>query len=140
MAPCAAVWSFDNRSAMLRVVGMPGSSDTRIENRLPEPLAKPCLALAAQIAAGLDGLQRKLDPGAATTAPCAHSTTSQRRAALPTSLQAALTALAADTVMQTMLGPSTALVHAAVRRQELARHAAAEDPVGWEAAARFGRF
>ncbi|MDQ2780885.1 MAG: glutamine synthetase family protein [Pseudomonadota bacterium] len=141
MAPCAPVWGFDNRGAMLRVVGAPGSSATRIENRLPEPLANPYLALAAQIAAGLDGLQHGLDPGPATTAPyAANAAAESGRAKLPASLPEALAALAADAVMQKMLGPSMAVVHAAVRRQELARQAAADDPEAWEAAERFGRF
>ena len=141
MAPCAAVWGFDNRGAMLRVVGAPGSSATRIENRLPEPLANPYLALAAQIAAGLDGLQRRLDPGPATDAPYANAATSEDQCqALPTSLHDALAALSADSVLQAMLGPSMARVHEAVRQQELARQAAADDPAAWEAAERFGRF
>jgi hypothetical protein len=43
---------------MLRVVGAAGDTATRIENRLGEPLANPYLAIAAQVFAGLDGLQR----------------------------------------------------------------------------------
>ena len=145
MAPRAAVWGFDNRGAMLRVLGSPGGAATRIENRLAEPLANPYLALAAQAAAGLDGLQRRLDPGPATTAPYAAAAAPDAgcgslSAPLPSSLRDALAALSADPVMQAMLGPSMALVHNAVRQQELARQAAADDPAAWEAAERFGRF
>ncbi|MEO6661911.1 MAG: glutamine synthetase, partial [Rubrivivax sp.] len=146
MAPCAPVWGFDNRGAMLRVLGTPGSAATRIENRLPEPMANPYLALAAQIAAGLDGLQRCLEPGPPTDDPYAAMvqtpTTGSAAAAprLPASLSDALTALTADKVLQAMLGPSMAAVYDAVRRQELARHAAAPDAAAWEAREYFGRF
>lgn len=147
MAPCAPVWGFDNRGAMLRVLGSCGSAATRIENRLPEPMANPYLALAAQIAAGLDGLQRRLDPGAEVAdpyAPVAMPTRSGEGTAaaarLPASLGDAVTALAADTVLQRMLGPSMSVVYDAVRRQELARHAAAPDAAEWEAREYFGRF
>lgn len=132
---------------MLRVLGSCGSAATRIENRLPEPMANPYLALAAQIAAGLDGLQRRLDPGAEVAdpyAPVAMPTRSGEGTAaaarLPASLGDAVTALAADTVLQRMLGPSMSVVYDAVRRQELARHAAAPDAAEWEAREYFGRF
>ncbi len=137
MAPQAALWGFDNRGAMLRVVGTAGHSATRIENRVAEPMANPYLALAAQVWAGLDGLQRQLDPGPATTTPYAVPDASQR---LPASLGEALDALAADAVLQAGLGPELTWVFNAVKRQELQRFAAAEDPADWLRREYFGRF
>jgi glutamine synthetase len=151
MAPQLAVWGVDNRGALLRVVGGPGDAATRIENRIAEPMANPYLALAAQVWAGLDGLQRRLDPGPACEAPYAHGglmvhdqahdqTHDQAQPALPTSLQAALDALQADDVLQHGLGADLAHVLQCVRRQELASHAAAQDPADWLARATFARY
>lgn len=137
MAPRAAHWGRDNRGAMLRVVGGPGDAGTRIENRLGEPLANPYLCLAAQVLAGLDGLQRRLLPPAATVAPYA---VTGGAAALPTHLGAALDALAADPVLRLGLGEPLVQLLDTVKRQELARRAAAPDPLQWDRQETFTRF
>ncbi len=135
MAPQAVVWGRDNRGAMLRVIGTAADPATRIENRIGEPMANPYLAIAAQVWAGLDGLQRRLQPGPATETPYAGSA-----ARLPASLREALDALAGDAVLQRGLGPVMGLVVDTVKRQEWARHAAAEDPAQWERREYFGRY
>ncbi len=135
MAPTAAHWGFDNRGAMLRVIGAPGDAATRIENRLGEPLANPYLCLAAQVYAGLDGLERRLEPGPAVIAPYA-----AQPAPLPATPAAALDALAADAVLGAGLGAPMLRVHEAVRRAEIARRAAAADPQAWDRRELFGRF
>nr|MBP6765541.1 glutamine synthetase [Rubrivivax sp.] len=135
MAPQSAVWGRDNRGAMLRVVGQLGDPATRIENRLGEPLANPYLAIAAQVFAGLDGLQRALQPVPATEDPYAPD-----QPALPVSLADALQALAADAVLQQGLGPAMARVFHAIKRQEIARQAQALDPAQWERREYFSRY
>jgi len=135
MAPQAALWGRDNRGAMLRVVGAPGDAATRIENRLGEPMANPYLAMAAQVWAGLDGVARRLEPGPATESPYAATA-----ALLPASLAEALDSLAADSVLQQGLGEPMARVFHAIKRQELARHAQADDAAVWERREYFGRF
>ena len=135
MAPQAVLWGRDNRGAMLRVLGAPGDGATRIENRLGEPMANPYLMIAAQVLAGLDGLQRQLQPGPATSSPYGPQTQP-----LPASLSHALDALAADPVLQAGLGPVMANVYERIKRQEVARHAAAEDRSQWERREYFGRF
>ncbi|MBX3637820.1 MAG: glutamine synthetase [Rubrivivax sp.] len=127
MAPQAAVWGRDNRGALLRVIGGPGDAATRIENRAGEPAANPYLYIAAQVWSGLDGLRHRLEPGPATGSPYAEGAPP-----LPGTLTEALDALAADDVLMQGLGPEMATVLTAVRRNELARHAAAEDPAAWE--------
>ena len=59
-APTRLAWGEDNRTCGLRVVGE--GSSLRVENRLPGADANPYLAFAATIAAGLHGLERKIDP------------------------------------------------------------------------------
>jgi glutamine synthetase len=85
LAPDRATWCFDHRGVMVRVLGSPGDPATRLENRVGEPSANPYLFIASQIAAGLDGIDRKLDPGAPDDEPYAAN-----RPMLPTSLTAAL--------------------------------------------------
>lgn len=59
-APTRLVWGIDNRTCGLRVVGEENS--LRIENRLPGADANPYLAFAATMAAGLYGLEEKIEP------------------------------------------------------------------------------
>lgn len=135
MAPQSALWGRDNRGAMLRVLGEAGDPATRIENRLGEPMANPYLYMAAQVFAGLDGLARGLVPPSATETPYAEAPVM-----LPTSLAEALDALGANGVMQQGLGAPLARVIETVKRQELARHAAAEDREDWLRREYFGRY
>ena len=88
LAPDRAGWGYDHRGAMLRVLGAPGDPASRIENRSGEPSANPYLFIASQIAAGLDGIDSKLDPGPRDDEPYAAD-----RPLLPKSLPAALDAL-----------------------------------------------
>lgn len=64
-APVYAAWSRGNRSAVLRVpVNEKNSGKSkRIEFRAPDPSANPYLAFSATVAAGLDGINKKIDPG-----------------------------------------------------------------------------
>jgi glutamine synthetase len=60
-APVNVAWSHQNRSPMIRVPARRGKG-TRLELRTPDPSANPYLALAIQLAAGLDGVRRKQPP------------------------------------------------------------------------------
>ncbi|MDJ0629956.1 MAG: glutamine synthetase family protein [Rhodobacter sp.] len=59
-APTKAIWSRDNRTAGYRMVGE-GTRAIRIENRVGGADLNPYLAFAAQIAAGLAGIEAKLE-------------------------------------------------------------------------------
>ena len=54
-------WSMRNRSPMIRIPDRRGAG-TRVELRIPDPSANPYLALAVQLAAGLDGVTTQADP------------------------------------------------------------------------------
>jgi len=69
LAPDRAIWGRDNRGVMIRVLGGPDDPATRLENRIGEPAANPYLYMASQILAGLDGIDRGLDPGPSADAP-----------------------------------------------------------------------
>jgi glutamine synthetase len=59
-APTRIAWALDNRTTGYRVCG--AGPSLRIENRIPGADANPYLAFAATIAAGLWGIERKLEP------------------------------------------------------------------------------
>jgi glutamine synthetase len=63
-APVNLAYSSRNRSASIRIPMYSSSPKARrIEVRFPDPSCNPYLAFAAMMMAGLDGVQRKLDPG-----------------------------------------------------------------------------
>ncbi|EFL42291.1 glutamine synthetase family protein [Streptomyces griseoflavus] len=83
-APTAVAWGRDNRTCALRVVGHGRS--LRFENRLPGGDVNPHLAVAGMVAAGLYGIEQRLElpepcAGNAYTADFAHVPTSLREAA-----------------------------------------------------------
>ncbi|MER6184049.1 glutamine synthetase family protein [Streptomyces sp. NPDC001652] len=83
-APTAVAWGHDNRTCALRVVGHGRSM--RFENRLPGGDVNPHLAVAGLVAAGLYGIEQKLElpeacTGNAYTADYAHVPTTLREAA-----------------------------------------------------------
>jgi glutamine synthetase len=64
-APVNLVYSQRNRSACIRIpVYSPSPKAKRIEFRCPDPTANPYLAFSAMLLAGIDGIQKKMDPGA----------------------------------------------------------------------------
>jgi glutamine synthetase len=63
-APVNLVYSQRNRSAAVRIPVYSSSPNAkRIEFRCPDPSTNPYLCFAAQLMAGLDGVQNKIDPG-----------------------------------------------------------------------------
>lgn len=120
-----AVYGHDNREAALRIAS-PFWSDAagtvNLELKAADSSCNPYLALGAVLAAGMDGLTRRLDPGPATEVDPASLTEGERRERgilrLPTSLDAALDALEADAVILDALGPLLARFFLAVRRSE----------------------
>jgi glutamine synthetase len=72
----------------------------RIEFRAPEPSANPYLAFSAIVAAGLDGMNRKIDPGDPVNENIYKMSDSRRKSlrikSLPSSLEESLTALHND--------------------------------------------
>jgi glutamine synthetase len=63
-APVNLVYSQRNRSAAVRIpIYSKSPKSKRIEFRCPDPSTNPYLCFAAQLMAGLDGIQNKIDPG-----------------------------------------------------------------------------
>jgi len=129
-APAHVAHGPNNRTALVRTL------EDRFEWRLPDASANPYLALAGLIAAGLDGIDRALDPGPACEDDLFAMEPAQIRArgipTLPQSLAEALDALAGDDVVRGALGEALAREFERLKRAEwieFARHVSA-----WELA------
>ena len=98
-APVNLAYSSRNRSASIRIPTYSSSPKAiRIEFRTPDPTANCYLAFAALLMAGLDGIERKLDPGQPLDKDI-YSMSPEELADVPSvpgSLEGALDALAAD--------------------------------------------
>ena len=135
LAPQSVLWGRDNRGAMLRVIGDCGDAATRIENRIGEPAANPYLYIAAQIHAGLDGIERGLVRAAGDRRPVRRRPPQR----LPTSLGDALDAMKADAVLRGAFGAAFVDHFEQVKRSELQRHAGSEDQHDFERREYFNR-
>jgi glutamine synthetase len=106
-APTAIAWSEKNRSPLIRVPAERGEH-TRIELRMPDPSCNPYLALAVMLRAGLDGVERKLDPGPPVNKNIYTMSHRERRHLrideLPSSLSDALDELEKSALMRDTLG------------------------------------
>lgn len=108
--PQYATWGLRNRASMVRIpVYKPGKQlSTRIELRSPDPMANPYLVNAVTLAAGLDGIERKLELPPEATAETLKLTDRQMVEAgytpLPRSLKEALDVFEGSQFMKDALG------------------------------------
>jgi glutamine synthetase len=111
-APVYISWARRNRSDMIRVPEYkPGKENaTRIEFRAPDPACNPYLAFAAMLAAGLKGIEEKLDCGDPVEENVYKMTEEERQArgirSLPGSLHEAILAAESSELLKECLGPS----------------------------------
>ena len=120
-APCYKAWSASNRSALIRIPASRGSS-TRLELRSPDPACNPYLAIAACLAAGLDGIERGLTPPPEIPGNIYEMDAATRSAfgieTLPRTLEEALEELQRDTLMMDVLGEHVAAHYGKGKRRE----------------------
>ncbi|HEX2504921.1 MAG TPA: glutamine synthetase family protein [Gaiellaceae bacterium] len=114
MAPYTVTWGPDNRTVYIRIPAERGKA-TRVENRAGDGTANAYLAAAAAIFSGLDGIDRKLDPGEPTRGD-AYS--AEGVPLVPLSLAEALDALEADEYLRQALGPRFVRAFVALKRDE----------------------
>ncbi len=95
-APVYICWGRRNRSAMVRIP----HGDNRIEYRAPDPMANPYLLYLGILAAGLDGIKRKIDPGEPVEEEAYHADLET----LPMSLYEAMKEFERDEVLREALG------------------------------------
>lgn len=116
-APVYVTYGAGNRTQMIRIPG-PG----RIELRAVDGAANPYLALAATLAAGLDGIEKGIDPGPANEGNLYEASEDELRSRhigfLPTTLEKALDAFEEDDVVRAALGSGYADYYVKVKREE----------------------
>ena len=137
LAPDRATWAHDHRGAMIRVLGGPGDSATRLENRAGEPAANPYLYILAQIVAGLAGIEAAAVPPPPNDEPYA-----AERPMLPKSLSEALDALEKEPLFRRALGDTFIDYFVRLKRTEAGRYlrsleeagtsSSSDEPSEWE--------
>ena len=125
-APDRVCWALENRGALVRVQGAPGDANSHVEMRIGEPAANPYLYMAANIAAGLDGMRRTLDP----PPPVEADPYTTDNTPLPASLANAIGALDEDEFYRKAFGDTLVDYLLQMKRSEVARYnaAVAENP------------
>ncbi|OLO42205.1 type I glutamate--ammonia ligase [Alkalihalophilus pseudofirmus] len=120
-APCYVAWSASNRSALIRIPATRGAG-TRVEIRCPDPSANPYLAYAIIASAGLDGINRDLDVPAEVTDDIFSMSAAELKERgirnLPTSLEAAVTALEEGQIGRDTLGDHVFTEYVDLKRAE----------------------
>ena len=115
-APNSVTWTGNNRTHMVRVPG-PG----RFELRLPDGAANPYLLQAVIIAAGLDGVRTKADPGPRHDIDMyTMGHTVQDAPTLPLNLLDALRAFDRDTVLKSAMGEAFSAAFLKLKHREWA--------------------
>lgn len=106
-APVYIAWSATNRSPLIRIPATRGAG-SRIELRSADPAANPYLALAVCLEAGLDGIERKLNPPASVDRNIFEMTDEEKAAngikCLPDNLLDAIKGLENDEFIKGVLG------------------------------------
>jgi len=106
-APIYIAWSVMNRSPLVRVPAARGEA-TRVELRCPDPACNPYLVLAVCLAAGLDGIKKKLVPPARIDRNIFEMTRDEKEAlhieSLPQDLCEATRELEKDAFVRNVLG------------------------------------
>jgi glutamine synthetase len=127
-------WGHDNREAPLRLPsvfqGMEEAS-TNIELKAADASCNPYLAVGGLIAAGLDGIERELEPPVPVEVdPATIAEDERKRSAihpLPSTQEESLRALEADALLTDALGPVLAQSYLAVRRSEWEAYSAEDE-------------
>jgi glutamine synthetase len=131
-----AAYGLDNREAAVRLASPVAGAESATANVEIKPVdvtANPYLALAAVLAAGMDGMERNLDPGEPTTVDPATLSEEERASRniypLSASLDESLDALERDEVLIEALGEPLVRTHLAVGRAqaEIARNLPPEE-------------
>jgi glutamine synthetase len=133
-SPAHICWGVGNRATLVRIPGM--GRRRHIEFRSGDNAANPFIFLTAALAAGLDGIRRKIEPPPPVAEDVGHLSDQEAAAHglgfLPRSLPEALDALEADPVITEALGPIILPEFLKVKRTELAAYDLQVHP--WERA------
>jgi len=117
-APDRVCWAVENRGALVRVQGSPGDASSHVEMRIGEPAANPYFYLASNVAAGLDGIRRGMEP----PPPAEADPYVLEAPPLPASLAEAVDALDADAFYRKAFGDTLVSYLVMMKRFEIGRY------------------
>jgi glutamine synthetase len=112
-------YGFDNRAVAIRIPSQPLGSkgeSTRIEFRMPDPSSNPYLAIGATLAAGLDGIRTRVEPGEPLNGD--YPEIEKEAEWLPRTLGEALKEMKSDVFMRTTFGDALFEKYINVRESE----------------------
>ncbi len=111
-APVYISWGDRNRTALIRVPLFKSKNDAAIEFRSPDPSTNPYLLFSALIAAGMDGIEKELEPASPISKDVFKMSDSKREqlgmGSLPSTLGSALKCLEEDDVITQAIGEEIA--------------------------------
>ncbi len=132
-APVYVAWANRNRSALIRIPAKRGVS-TRVELRNPDPACNPYLALAVNLAAGLEGIKQKREIPDCQDSNIYNFTSEERCSLgiknLPANLEEALQELADSQLMREVLGEHIFAKFLEAKKKEYQEYALQVTP--WE--------
>ncbi|MCD6579753.1 type I glutamate--ammonia ligase [bacterium] len=121
-APVYLSWATRNRSTLIRIPATRGLG-TRVEFRSPDPSANPYLAFTVLLAAGMDGIKNKIDPGDPINENIYELTEKERKRrkvkTLPGDLKEAMSEFNKDKILKDALGPFMVEKLNEIKRKEL---------------------
>ncbi len=113
-APCSVSWGIENRTTALRAIPG-GAKSTRVEYRLAGADGNPYLAMAAALASGLHGIEKRIEPSKPVTGNAYESDLPQ----LPRSLSESAARLKMCTEARELFGEAFVDHFAATREWEV---------------------
>jgi glutamine synthetase len=120
-APANIYWGYGNRSGVARVPGV--GKRRHIEYRSGDNTCNPALFLTGLLAAGLDGVRNRIEPGLPFAGDVGHMSLQEMEQRgltfLPRTLEQALAVLEADEVISAAVGPDLLPHFLSVKRSEL---------------------
>lgn len=127
-APASVSWGFENRSVGVRVKAWRGDR-THAENRLGSGASNPYLAFAGMLAAGLDGIERRIEPPEPISTNAYHRDDLET---LPATLDESLACFLEDEILVTTFDPEFVGAYAGLKRHEIEKARKANPDYGSE--------
>ena len=129
-APTELTWTRNNQNSLVRISRVNGA-DTRIELRSPDAASNPYLVFAVCLAAGLDGIQKKIYPTKASDRSLSESDQKEQGIEnLPENLREAITLFEESDWMKEILGEDFCKQYAQAKRKEWLRYS--QEISDWE--------
>ena len=112
-APKDIVWTENSANALLKVHKY-ADEDIKVELRFPDPSANPYLALALCLAAGLDGIEKRIEPGK----PISGEMSENGHEQLPENLKDAIAAFTKDDFVKDVMGSQFVQIYSQAKMSE----------------------